>query len=118
MFKNKTHIEFTDNLNLQTGYVGSDCTSLCTAVSPCSQNGQCILNTSSQYGYTCKCESELYYGRTCQHQHLQPCPKGWRGTPVCMPCNCPVERNFDIDCEGNGGKCVCKVTKSNKLTAM
>ncbi|XP_077966243.1 cadherin EGF LAG seven-pass G-type receptor 2-like [Styela clava] len=89
------------------GYVGDSCTSTCI-LNPCHKQSKCIQNSSKPYGYECQCSSQLYYGRTCQLEHIQPCPKGWHGYPICKPCNCPVERNFDADCNNDQGVCKCK----------
>ena len=38
------------------------------------------------------------------------CAASWWGSPVCGPCNCSTELNFDSQCNKQTGACVCKVS--------
>lgn len=92
------------------GYVGNTCISICK-LNPCSNDGKCVLDSKAQYGYRCQCQSEMFYGRTCEYKYQYPCLSGWWAGDdhICSPCNCSFERNFDPDCNSHGGKCVCRV---------
>lgn len=98
------------------GYVGNMCQSICK-LNPCSNEGKCTLDSKAQYGYRCQCRSDMFYGRTCEHQYQYPCPSGWWAGDdhICSPCNCAFEKNFDLDCGSHGGKCICRVGYFDKF---
>ncbi|XP_046730560.1 cadherin EGF LAG seven-pass G-type receptor 2 isoform X2 [Silurus meridionalis] len=88
------------------GYYGDNCTDVCT-LNPCEHQSACSKKSGSAHGYTCECRSS-YFGRYCEKKTDLPCPRGWWGHKTCGPCNCPVDKGFDSDCNKTSGECRCK----------
>ncbi|KAK3536667.1 hypothetical protein QTP86_016092, partial [Hemibagrus guttatus] len=88
------------------GYYGDNCTDVCS-LNPCEHQSACSKKSSSAHGYTCDCRSN-YFGRYCEKKTDLPCPRGWWGHKTCGPCNCPIDKGFDSDCNKTSGECRCK----------
>ena len=96
----------TTNCKCKKGYIGPTCRPVCDYY-PCNE-GQCLLNTTSTYGYSCSCNKNRFIGHHCEIQVDQPCPSGWWGYPVCIPCLCNTIHGYKYDCNKTTGLCSCK----------
>lgn len=89
------------------GRIGPDCHRICDRFSPC-HGGQCADSSNSEFGYSCKCDSN-HTGRYCTESVQLSCPASWWSSPICGPCNCPKQKGFDPNCNKVTGQCSCRV---------
>nr|XP_018907159.1 PREDICTED: protocadherin-like wing polarity protein stan isoform X2 [Bemisia tabaci] len=89
-----------------SGYIGTSCTNVCE-LNPCS-NGAACVSADKPRGYSCLCASSKYSGEYCDDKIDETCPVSWWGHPVCGPCNCPVDKGYNPDCNKTNGECYCK----------
>ncbi|XP_036415720.1 cadherin EGF LAG seven-pass G-type receptor 2 [Colossoma macropomum] len=101
-----THRWDSHTCTCHPGYYGNNCTDAC-ALNPCEHQSACSRKPSSAHGYVCDCRSS-YFGRYCEKKTDLPCPRGWWGHKTCGPCNCPIDKGFDSDCNKTSGECRCK----------
>ena len=57
--------------------------------------------------FTCDCPPNRY-GKFCEKIRPKICPSGWRGYPICRPCDCDISKNFAPSCNEIDGECQCK----------
>ncbi|KAF6198555.1 hypothetical protein GE061_008303 [Apolygus lucorum] len=97
----------SSNCACNSGYVGEDCTSVCS-LNPCENGGTCMITMESPLGYACYCNDTLFSGDYCEVEKTVTCPSSWWGSPNCGPCDCDLEKGYSPHCDSVNGKCKCK----------